>query len=93
QVVDGLGKDAECLPDSWRHNPDNFRKIQKHRKQLIAEIAADRRKVVCPWRPGGRHIAHKPWQAFFPRDHRPPVRSASEGKAGASSGENEGSKT
>ena len=92
QVVDDLGKGARCLPDSWRQNPDSFRKIQKHRNQLVAEIAADRQKVVCPWRPGGKHIAHEPWQALIPRDHRPPVRSASEKKGGHINGENEGLK-
>lgn len=89
QVVNYLGKGAECLPDSWRHNPDSLRGIQKHRKKLVAEIAADNQKVVCPWRPGGRHIAHEPWQAFVPRDRRPPVRSASEEKASTLAGENE----
>lgn len=46
--------------------------------------------MFCPWRPGGRHIAHEPWQAFVPRDHRPPFRSASEEKARTLDGQNEG---
>lgn len=28
------------------------------------------------------HIAHTPWQPFIPREHRPPVRAAAEGKSG-----------
>lgn len=74
------------LPNSWRQDPETLAKMQRRRKELIAENAADRRKVVCPWRPGGKHIARGPWQPFTPRDHRPPVRSASEGKAEAHSG-------
>lgn len=61
-------------------------RMQRRRRELIAENAADRRKVVCPWRPGGKHIARGPWQPFTPRDHRPPARSASEVKAEAHSG-------
>lgn len=74
------------LPNSWRQDPESLARMQRRRKELIAENAADRRKVVCPWRPGGKHIAQGPWQPFTPRDHRPPVRSASEGKAETHSG-------
>ena len=74
------------LPNSWRQDPETLKKMQRRRKQLLAENEADRQKVVCPWRPGGKHIAQGPWQPFIPRDHRPPVRSASEGKAGAQHG-------
>lgn len=69
------------LPNSWRQDPETLKMMQRRRKQLVAENAADRRKVVCPWRPGGKHIAQEPWQPFTPRDHRPPFRSASEGKS------------
>lgn len=80
-MVGDYGKGAEVLPNSWRQDPVTLKAMQRRRKQLIAENAADRRRVVCPWRPGGKHIAQEPWQPFKPRDHRPPVRSASEGKA------------
>lgn len=80
-MVGDYGKGAEVLPSSWRQDPETLKKIQRRRKHLIAENAADRRRVVCPWRPGGKHIAQEPWQPFTPRDHRPPIRSASEGKA------------
>lgn len=79
-IID-FGKGAEVLPTSWRQDPETLKMMQRRRRQLIAENAADRRKVVCPWRPGGKHIAQEPWKPFTPRDHRPPVRSASEGKA------------
>lgn len=90
QMMDEFGKGVEILPGSWRQDSANLNNMQRRRKELIAEIAADRRKVVCPWRPGGMHIARGPWQSFIPRNHRPPTRSASEEKAdtgGASSTE------
>lgn len=74
----------EIYPDSWRQDPANLNRMQRRRKELIAEIEADRRKVVCPWRPGGQHIARGPWQPFLPRDRGPPARSASETHASAS---------
>lgn len=83
QMIGDFGKGAEVLPNSWRQDPETLKKMQRRRKQLIAENEADRQKVVCPWRPGGKHIAQEPWQPFTPRDHRPPARSASEGKAEA----------
>lgn len=86
QMVGEYEKGAEVLPSSWRQDQETLKKMQRRRKQLLAENAADREKVVCPWRPGGKHIARGPWQPFIPRDHRPPVRSASEGKAGAQHG-------
>lgn len=67
--------------DSWREDQANLKNMQRRRKELVAEIEADRRKIVCPWRPGGLHIAQKPWRPFVPRDHRPPVPSASESQA------------
>lgn len=82
QMMDDFGKGVEIVPGSWRQDSANLNNMQRRRKELIAEIAADRRKVVCPWRPGGMHIARGPWQFFIPRDHRPPTRSASEEKAG-----------
>lgn len=85
-MIGDFGKGAEVLPSSWRQDPETLKKMQRRRKQLIAENAADRRRVVCPWRPGGKHIAQEPWQPFTPRDHRPPARSASEGKAQAHKG-------
>ncbi len=85
-MVGEYEKGAEVLPSSWRQDPETLKKMQRRRKQLLAENAADRQKVVCPWRPGGKHIAQGPWQPFIPRGHRPPVRSASEGKAGAQHG-------
>lgn len=75
-----FGKGAGVLPNSWRQDPEGLKRMERRRKELIAENTADRRKVVCPWRPGGKHIAQEPWKPFIPRDHRPPVRSASEGK-------------
>lgn len=85
-MIGDFGKGAEVLPNSWRQDPETLKKMQRRRKQLMAENAADRRKVVCPWRPGGKHIAQEPWQPFTPRDRRPPVRSASEGKADTDNG-------
>lgn len=82
QMIEDFAQGVEVLPGSWRQDPANLKRMQKRRKELIAEIAADRRKVVCPWRPGGAHIAREPWKPFTPRNHRPPIRSASEGKAG-----------
>ncbi|CBJ27253.1 hypothetical protein Esi_0063_0079 [Ectocarpus siliculosus] len=81
QMMGDFGKGTEVLPNSWRQDPEGLKRMERRRKELIAENAADRRKVVCPWRPGGKHIAQEPWKPFIPRDHRPPVRSASEGKA------------
>lgn len=81
QMIEGFGKGVEIFPDSWREDRANLKRMQKRRKELVTEIEADRRKTVCPWRPGGLHIAQEPWQSFLPRDHRPPVRSASEGQA------------
>lgn len=52
--------------------------MQRRRKQLIAQMTADRKRVVSPWRPGGQHIAHEPWKPFTPKDHRPADRSALE---------------
>ncbi|CAM9101749.1 unnamed protein product, partial [Hapterophycus canaliculatus] len=80
QMIGSYGKCVEVLPASWRDDPENLKKIQKRRKQLLGENAADRCKVVCPWRPGGKHIAQEPWQPFTPRSHRPPTQSASEEK-------------
>lgn len=82
-MIGEFSKGTEVLPNSWRQDPETLARMQRRRKELIAENTADRRKVVCPWRPGGKHIARGPWQPFTPRDHRPPVRSASEGKAEA----------
>ncbi|CAM9113005.1 unnamed protein product [Ectocarpus fasciculatus] len=86
QMLGDFGKGTEVLPNSWRQDPEGLKRMERRRKELIAENAADRRKVVCPWRPGGKHIAQEPWKPFIPRDHRPPVRSASEGKAETHSG-------
>lgn len=80
-MVGDYGKGTEVLPNSWRQDPETLKKMERRRKQLVAENEADRKKVVCPWRPGGKHIAQEPWQPFTPRDHRPPARSASEGTA------------
>lgn len=52
--------------------------MQRRRKQLIAQLSADRKRVVSPWRPGGLHIVHEPWKPLTPKDHRPANRSASE---------------
>ncbi|CAM9224200.1 unnamed protein product [Ectocarpus sp. 4 AP-2014] len=81
QIMGDFGKGAGVLPNSWRQDPEGLKRMERRRKELIAENAADQRKVVCPWRPGGKHIAQEPWKPFIPRDHRPHVRSASEGKA------------
>lgn len=80
-MVEGFGKGVDISADSWREDQANLKNMQRRRKELVAEIEADRRKIVCPWRPGGLHIAQKPWRPFVPRDHRPPVPSASESQA------------
>ncbi|CAM9274564.1 unnamed protein product [Scytosiphon promiscuus] len=81
QMVGGYGKCVEVLPGSWREDPESLKRMQKRRKELLEENAADRCKVVCPWRPGGKHIAREAWEPFTPRSHRPPVRSTSERKS------------
>lgn len=52
--------------------------MQRRRKQLIAQLEAERNRVVSPWRPGGLHIAHEPWKPLTLKDHRSAIRSASE---------------
>lgn len=85
-MIFDLGQGVEIFPGSWRQDEDNLNHMQRRRKELMSEIEADSRKVVCPWKPGGLHIAHEPWKPFIPRDQRPPVRSASEGQSATGNG-------
>lgn len=85
-MIDDFGKGVEIFPHSWRQDRTNIRDMERRRKELIVELEADRRKTVCPWRPGGLHIAQEPWQPFLPRNRGPPVRCASEGQRVSSRG-------
>lgn len=83
QMINDFGNGAEVFPGSWKDDPENLKRMQRRRKKLIADRGTNKKKVVFPWRPSGMHTGKKnSWKPFTSGDHRPPSRSASEGKTG-----------
>jgi hypothetical protein len=53
QVDDNL----HSLPESWRTDVATLRAMHARQLELKADREQEAAKVLCPWRPGGMHIA------------------------------------
>lgn len=50
-------RDVDHLPGGWRDDKHNLKTMGARQKALHKDKEEVADKVVCPWRPGGQHIA------------------------------------
>ncbi|KAG5180139.1 hypothetical protein JKP88DRAFT_247024 [Tribonema minus] len=71
-IMAQANRDVDHLPGGWREDRQNLKAMKARQKELRRDKEDVAEKIVCPWRPGGQHIAKGPWEPFYPKRRRPP---------------------